>query len=152
LAGAFIVLWPAIIVWGEDKLPVGGPSPTADMTSAVLKMLASLALIIGIIIVSFYLLKRLKGFRARVNEGPAITIVGSLPIAPKRSVTVVEVGGRWLVLGVGTESVRLLYTMEPCQGQRSNGQSKCEPEGTFERVLRRVKPFSNKGFRGKEDQ
>ena len=147
LASAAIIFGPARSVWGEDKLPAAVPSPTADMTSATFKMLASLALIIGIIIVVFYLLKRLKGLTAKVSEGPAIRIVASLPIAPKRSVTVVEVGAKWLVLGVGTESISLLSTMEPSPGDLGKARSEREAGGAFERILRKNRIFSNKELR-----
>ncbi len=138
---------------GAMESPSGkGTSPSADMTAATLKMLASLALIVGIIIVVFYLLKRLRGLSAVSRGGPSMRIVGSLPIAPKRSVTVVEVGEKWLVLGVGTDNINLLSTMEPTEEVAGKNHTSARPGGSFQRILQAKKLLLNQVLRSGQRQ
>ena len=151
LALMCIAVWDSCLFVGIARAAQsssGQPaSPTADMTAATFKMLASLALIIGVIIVVFYLLKRLRSFSTVSQGGPSMRIVSSLPIAPKRSVTVVEVGDKWLVLGVGTDNINLLSTMEPAGEAPGKNHSPGRPGGSFQRILQAKKLLLNQALR-----
>lgn len=86
--------------------------PEGDLRLASLKMAAALVIVIGIIVVLFYLSKRFGGGRFSLNGSPAMRVIGSLSLAPKRSIALVEVCGEWLVLGIGTETITLLGRVE----------------------------------------
>ena len=140
------------VAYGTQTKSSSVPSPTADMTAATFKMLASLAFIVGIIIVVFYLLRRLKAFGTGKQLALNMRIVASLPIAPKRSVTVVEVGGKWLILGVGTESINLLSTMEAISESSKEDHRESNTESSFQKILRRKKVLANQVVRGDQGQ
>lgn len=114
-------------------------SPTANMTAATIKMLASLALILGIIIFVFYLLRRFKGLSKIAQGGPRLRVATSIAIAPKRSVTVIEIEGKWLVLGVGTESINLLYAFDSRTSTTDQNSTSCGPTSSFQRILNKRK-------------
>ena len=137
-------------LWAQENGPRPA-SPTADMTAATIKMMASLALIVGIIVLMFYLLKRFKGLARVASEGPRMRIVGSLPIAPKRSVTVVEVEGKWLVLGVGSESVNFLCSITPTKPETEKNQPINGSEGAFQKILQRKRSLIRKSSQGEQE-
>jgi flagellar biosynthetic protein FliO len=76
------------------------------------RMVGSLVLIIGLIIGAYLFMKRFRLGGVTGSSGPDMRILGTLNLAPKRAVALVEIGDQWLVLGVGTESVSLLSKME----------------------------------------
>ncbi|RLB42916.1 MAG: flagellar biosynthetic protein FliO [Deltaproteobacteria bacterium] len=149
-------LWTLVIVFvvwcasplGAEESGQGLPSPTSDMTMATIKMLASLLLIIGLIIVVFYILKRFRGLPKLKQEGPSMRIAGSLAIAPKRSVTVVEVDDKWLVLGVGTESINLLYMTDSKSEVVHERAGQEGPAGAFQKILNKKKMLFGESLRG----
>jgi flagellar biosynthetic protein FliO len=75
-------------------------------------MAGSLVLIIGLILVFVYLLKRYHIGPLSSNRSPVFKLLGTLSLAPKRSIALVEINKQWLVLGVGTERVNLLSKMD----------------------------------------
>ena len=84
----------------------------ADFGSASLKMAGSLILILGLIIILFYVLKRLRIGSLSLNRCPKMLLLGTLSLAPKRTVALVEIGDQWLIVGVGTENVNLLLKLD----------------------------------------
>jgi flagellar protein FliO/FliZ len=109
------------------------------MTIATIKMLASLILIIGLILCVFYFLKRFRGIGRMAVSGPRIRLIGSLTLAPKRSVAVVEVEGQWLVLGIGTESITLLSTLNPEKRDVENMAARPQTTSGFQALFQRKK-------------
>jgi flagellar protein FliO/FliZ len=102
-------LWPTLgeAAESDQELPSVG-----DMGTASLKTLASLLLVIGLILCAFYVLKRSRLAPFAMHRNANMRVVGTLSLAPKRSVALVEVYDQWLVLGVGTENVTLLSKMD----------------------------------------
>ena len=87
-------------------------------------MAGSLVLIIGLILIFVYLLKRYRIGPLSLNRSPVFRLLGSLNLAPKRSIALVEIHNQWLVLGVGTERVTLLSKMDrPIEDTASHNQS-----------------------------
>ncbi|MBW1928486.1 MAG: flagellar biosynthetic protein FliO [Deltaproteobacteria bacterium] len=138
------------IVFAAEGPPGPSSSPTTDMTMATIKMLASLILIIGLILCVFYFLKRFRGIGRMAVSGPQIRLVGSLSLAPKRSVAVVEVEGQWLVLGVGTENITLLSTLEPEKRNARDIATDPQTVGGFKALFQRKKALFQ-GEKHRED-
>jgi len=117
---------------GEANLPPG------DMGMASLKMGAALLLVIGMIFGLYYLSRKIRDGRFLLNKYPAMRVIGSLSLAPKRSIALVEVCGEWLVLGVGTESITLLRRFEDPPGNNNEAVSSTGgTNGGFQSLLRR---------------
>ena len=77
-----------------------------------LKMTGSLILILGLIILLFYVLKRLRLGSLSLNRYPEMRVLGTINLAPKRAIALVEICDQWLVVGVGTENVTLLSKLD----------------------------------------
>ncbi len=83
-----------------------------DFIATAIKMFSALLLVLGIFMGSFYLLRR---FLKRDVTGPGqkiIRIIDRSYIGVKKSVTLVEVPGKILVLGVTSDRISLLTRIE----------------------------------------
>ena len=78
--------------------------------SAIVQMLIGLALIIGILFVAAYLVRKLNGGPRFGPSGP-LRIVGGLAIGARERIVVVEVGETWLVVGVVPGQIKTLHTL-----------------------------------------
>jgi flagellar protein FliO/FliZ len=94
--------------------------------------------IVVLIPLALWLLKRTPLGGAGGN-GP-LRHVATLPLSASQRVAIVEVGTgaarRWLVLGVSTQSITTLHTMEP-QAEMPPGT--VEPGAAFSQLLSRLK-------------
>jgi flagellar protein FliO/FliZ len=85
------------------------------MTDSALTPLLSFALVIVLIPVALWLLKRTP--MGGAAQGHGMKTIGALPLSASQRVVTVEVGHgaerRWLVLGVTPQSITTLHTMTP---------------------------------------
>ena len=81
--------------------------------SDFLKMIGILILCVGAIFALLYLIRRFQSRYMNFGGYPQIRLIHSVTVAPKRSVVIVEIADKWLVLGVGSESVTLLKELDP---------------------------------------
>jgi flagellar protein FliO/FliZ len=94
--------------------------------------------IVVLIPLALWMLKRTPlGGGAR--SGP-MRQVAALPLSASQRLVIVEVGSgaarRWLVLGIGTQSITTLHTMEP---QAEATPAAVEPGAGFAQLLSRLK-------------
>lgn len=82
------------------------PSPAGEALGGFVQLLPSLALVIAFIFGSLWLLKRLS--MPRGATAGLLRVIAAQAVGPRERVVLVEVGGRWLVLGVAPGSVRSL--------------------------------------------
>lgn len=92
----------------------GGKSGGGEsMVTAVFQMMASLAVVLGIIYLLYYICTRwFKGIAVGKTRSGLIRIVETRHLAPKRQLMIVEVGGEYLLLGNGNEGVHLIKKLE----------------------------------------
>jgi len=78
-----------------------------------MRMFGSLLLVLGLILALFYLSRRLrlKG-SSRSSHVPQMRLLGSLSIAPKRSLALVEFSDKWMIVGIGAENVNLITILD----------------------------------------
>ena len=86
------------------------PETPALPGGAMLQMLFGLALIIGVLFLGAYLLRRLNGGRAFGHTGP-LRVVGGLMLSPRERIVLVEVGETWLVVGIVPGQIKTLHTL-----------------------------------------
>ena len=103
--------------------------------SDFVKMIGILILCIGAIFALLFLLRRLQSRYLYVGGTPQVRLIHSITIAPKRSVAIVEIAGKWLVLGVGSESVRLLKEMDPPEEQTDPPESQSIATSGIRRMI-----------------
>lgn len=109
---------------------------TGEFGIPALKMFGSLILILGLIVFLSYWLKRLRPGTLSSGKTPAMRLVGTLNLAPKRAVALIEVCDEWLLVGVGTESVTLISKVEPPPQQDRPDAGWGGQESKFQTILR----------------
>ncbi|MGD8385802.1 MAG: flagellar biosynthetic protein FliO [Desulfobacteraceae bacterium] len=108
----------------------------ADLATGAVKTAGSLFLVLGLIVCLFYVIKRMR-FGAPSAAGAArMRLLGTLHLAPKRSVALVEIRDQWLVLGLGTESVTLLSSMTRPEEVERPDPEKASGATSFRALLR----------------
>jgi flagellar protein FliO/FliZ len=83
-----------------------------DMLATGFKMLAALALVLGGMGIFFYFTKRLVHKEGSGVSGRMIRILGSQYIGLKKNISIVEVPGALLVVGITADAIRLLTKIE----------------------------------------
>lgn len=73
-------------------------------------MLFGLTLIIAILFLGAYLLRRLNGGRSFGSSGP-LRVVGGLMISARERIVLVEVGDSWIVIGIVPGQINTLHTL-----------------------------------------
>ena len=105
---AILILLPSIAQAAGENGNQG-----ISMGGAVLQMLASLAVVVGVIYLFYYAMNRwFKGFSLGRGRSGLIRVVETRHLAPKCSLMIVEVAGEYLLLGNGSEGIRLIKTLE----------------------------------------
>ncbi|MFC1882408.1 flagellar biosynthetic protein FliO [Thermodesulfobacteriota bacterium] len=83
-----------------------------DAISITLQMLAALAIVLGGLLVVFYLMKRFLRRDAGGPGNPLIRVIASQYLGVKKNIALVEVPGTVLVLGVSNDNISLLTKIE----------------------------------------
>ena len=126
---ALLLLLPALARAQEET---AGLAPGGDFYPAMAKMLAGLALVLGIMVGTYWLVRRLAPRTAALGGG-RMRLLARLGLGPRKFLALVEVADRVLVLGVTTDSIRLVCELDqplPEQEQR--------PGGAFAGILKRA--------------
>lgn len=96
-------------VAADPALPAPAPLPTADLASNVGQMIFGLVIVIALLVVCLWLIKRLGAPR---GSAAALKVLGAAPVGPRERVVLVELGEKILVLGVAPGNVRTLHVMD----------------------------------------
>ena len=97
------VLLPSVAeaaAWGPDT-----------MLPASLKLIGALTVILGIVLLLYYCSRKGFGFLPGPKTG-AIKLIEARHLMPKKSLFLVEVRGRELLLGVGVDRIELLSQLD----------------------------------------
>ena len=102
-----------------------------DLYTTAIKTFSTLAIMLAVILIGFYLVKRFwpkgSGF---MNTQQWIKVITATSIAPKKMISMVEVGDEILVLGLTDSHISLLtkvtdeqmiHSLRSCQGKKSVG-------------------------------
>lgn len=99
LTTMLLVLFPAVVTAAQ--------SPAVDPLGSGLRLLGALGMILGLILLLYAGSRRGLRWLPKARGG-AIRIVETRPLGPKKSLCLIEVRGRELLLGIGAERVELL--------------------------------------------
>lgn len=84
-----------------------------DILSALVKMISALAIVLGLMALTTYGVRRFLGPRLGVaGNGPFMKIQGSISLGVKKEIALIEVGGSFLVVGVTPNQISLLTRFE----------------------------------------
>jgi flagellar biogenesis protein FliO len=100
---------------GSQSVPLDLPSETPSASPSLLdtlgRVLAALTLVIVLIVATVWGLKLIwdkKGLTLQGEDGKSLRILSSVFIGPRKTIHLVEVGKRILVVGVGNEEIHPL--------------------------------------------
>ncbi|MDX8379451.1 MAG: flagellar biosynthetic protein FliO [Gallionella sp.] len=82
--------------------------PVVD-TSNLLQISFSLLLVLAVIIVLAWLLRRMN--LTQQGTGNLLKIIGSVALGQRERAVLIEVGDTWLLVGVGPGQIRTLHTL-----------------------------------------
>ena len=82
------------------------------MTSAMVTMVAALAAVLGVILLLFYAVRRFSAVNSTPGGQRLVTVLGSTYLGVKKTISLVEVPGAVLVLGITADRISLLSTID----------------------------------------
>ena len=115
------------------------PEPPGLSLATMLQSVLGLALVIAVLFLAAYFLRRLNGGRGFGSNGP-MRVVGGLIIGSRERIVLVEVGDTWLVVGLVPGQIRTLHTL-PKGELPSTGDG----EKPFSQWLKQVAERKNEG-------
>jgi flagellar protein FliO/FliZ len=104
--------------------------PTVLNHSELVKILTGLLLVLFIIILLSWLVKRFNVIQLSSSKG--FEVIASMMLGPKEKIMVLKVGQRYLLIGVGVASVNTLYDF----GEHLPADFKIENKSSFAELLK----------------
>lgn len=104
---------PAVMLPCTAFAAAGDGGSGFSLAGGILQMIASLAVVLGVILLCRYLANRLFGGGTTAKGVPRyIRVVENRFLAPKKSLLLVEVGGEYLLLGSTGEGINLIKQID----------------------------------------
>jgi flagellar protein FliO/FliZ len=108
-----VLVLPVLLFPGTAYAAEGSGTSGFSFISGFFQMVASLAIVVGMIFLAYYLANRfLKGTLMKKSVPRYIRVVESRFLAPKKSLMLVEVGGEYLLLGSSDSGISLLKQVD----------------------------------------
>jgi flagellar biogenesis protein FliO len=103
---------------GEGSAPgipatLTGSQETLSLTATIFKTLGSLALVVGLMLLLLFWIRKMGLIRVGAGQEGLITVLDCRMLAPKKQVSVLEVAGTYLVVGLAEQQITLLATLAP---------------------------------------
>lgn len=98
-------------------------------------MILSLIIILGLIIALFFVLKKFRLGSIYNNKFPVMRTIGTLSLAPKKAIALVEVCEQYFIIGIGAENVSLISKLEFSPDNPLLDRSNRQVEGKFQNLL-----------------
>jgi flagellar protein FliO/FliZ len=86
------------------------PETPGVSSGVMLQMLLGLLLIIGVLFLGAWLLRRV-GVGRTFGQGGPLRVVGGLMLGPRERVMLLEIGETWVVVGIVPGQIKTLYTL-----------------------------------------
>jgi len=95
-------------------IPTGltGSQETLSLTTTIFKTLGSLAIVIGLMLLLLFWIRKMGLVRVGSRQEGLISVLDSQMLAPKKQVSVLEVAGAYLVVGLTEQKITLLATLD----------------------------------------
>ena len=87
-----------------------------NLITTGLKTLAMLSIVLGVLMVVLYFVKRLIVFKRRIKGDLFIKVLSSFHLSPKERIEVIEVSGERIVLGITPGNISFLTKIRSVHG------------------------------------
>jgi flagellar biosynthetic protein FliO len=94
-----------------------------ELISEGTKTIAVWFLVLGLLILVLYGLKRGFFFRSRSKEELLVKVLSSFNLSPKERIEVIEISGERLVLGVTPGNISLLTKLKSLKSEKGDAES-----------------------------
>lgn len=123
---------PLLLLAGEQLGGGAGALPTTltsnaetiSLTTTIFKTLGSLIIVVGLMLLLLFWIRKMGLVRTGSREEGLITVLDSRMLAPKKQVSVLEVAGTYLVVGLSEQQITLLATLDPNDRLKEATQSR----------------------------
>lgn len=96
-----------------------------DLINTGLKTIAMLFIVLGVLVLALYLMKKIMSPKKRGNGELNIKVVSSLHLSPKEKIEVIDISGERIVLGIAPGSINYLTKLDRCNegyGNKDNAE------------------------------
>ena len=98
----------------EPALAAAATSPeTPSLLSAIVKVFGSLLVVVGLMLVLLYFIKRSGLGSGQGRSGSAIAVLETRMVAPKKYIAIVEIADKCLAIGITDHNINLLADLGP---------------------------------------
>ena len=87
-----------------------------DFIFNLIKMISALALVLGLMVVLYYLVRKTRWGGTSMAASNIIHVIAHRMLGSKKGIAIVSVAGEYLVLGIGKDQVSMLGKIESAQG------------------------------------
>ena len=94
-----------------------------DMLLPALKIIFSLGIVVAVLLAGLYIMKQILQKKLGSSKGELITILASTSIGIKKNITLVNVSGTILVLGVTNDNITFLTKIDNREVAEDNAVS-----------------------------
>ncbi len=137
-SAVFCVCSLAVCCLANENAPVVPLAETASLMSAIVKVFGSLLVVVGLMLVFLYFIKRTGLGSGRGRGSSAIVVLETRMVAPKKYVAIVEIAGKCLALGITDHNINLLADLgAEAKAALSPQTVEAKPESTFAGLLSR---------------
>ncbi len=95
------------------------PTSTLDIVETIVRSGSMLAVVLGLLVLVLYLMKRFMRGRAAASGSGEARSVAAYYFSPRERIEVVEIDGERLVVGVGANGLSYMTTLRP-KGHRAD--------------------------------
>jgi flagellar protein FliO/FliZ len=106
-----------------------------DINILSFKLGISMLVVFILLILFLFIMKRIRGGNLSFRRYPAMKIISTLSLAPKRSIAIVEVCNEWLLLGIGAENISMLSKYDKPEETEGALNPQSKSEGGFASFL-----------------
>jgi flagellar protein FliO/FliZ len=124
----------AVVAQDSEKMAVAKTLTTSPVTNtALFETLLGLGLVLGLIAILAWLIKRTGRFQTTANG--EIKMIAGLSLGPRERAVLLEVGGEKILVGVTTQHIQTLHVI----GQTANKHThQADKYGQFDQQLQHI--------------
>jgi flagellar biogenesis protein FliO len=112
------------LLLAAEQPTLTGNQETISLTMAIFKTLGSLILVVGLMLLLLFWIRKLGLAKGGSSQEGLITVLDSRMLAPKKQVSVLEVAGTYLVVCLSEQQITLLATLEANDRLKEAAQSR----------------------------
>ncbi len=127
--------------------PAAPASETMNLMAAVARMAGALALVVGLLLLLIYILKKSGLAQGVKGGGTRIKIIETRMVAPKKYIAIADVAGKYMALGITDHNINLLTHLKI---EDLNGDNSPPQGASFGAALKRAIPKFSKKSHGEE--